>query len=65
MASRTPTELIPVRTQPSAVVPRFEHGHGGLPARLPEVIVNRHPLPHLLHPDLVPEPAAAERPLPV
>ena len=53
MANRPPTELIPVRTQQHAVVPLFDHGRGGLPARLPEVIVNRHPLPHLLHPDLV------------
>jgi Mrp family chromosome partitioning ATPase len=37
---------------PNAVVPLFENGRG-LPARLAEVIVNRHPLPHLLHPDLV------------
>jgi Mrp family chromosome partitioning ATPase len=53
MANRRPTELIPVRPRPDAVVPLFEHGRSGVPARLPEVIVNRHPLPHLLHPDLV------------
>jgi protein-tyrosine kinase len=53
MVKGPPTELIPVRPQQHAVVPLFEHGPSGLPARLPEVIVNRHPLPHLLHPDLV------------
>jgi Mrp family chromosome partitioning ATPase len=53
MAKGPPTELIPVRSSPREVVPLFEHSHSGLPARLPEVIVNRHPLPHLLHPDLV------------
>jgi Mrp family chromosome partitioning ATPase len=36
-----------------AVVPLFEYGHTGVPAVPNEVIVNRHPLPHLLHPDLV------------
>jgi Mrp family chromosome partitioning ATPase len=48
---RTPTELVPVPSR--AVVPLFEHGHSGVPARLADVIVNRHPLPHALHPDLV------------
>jgi Mrp family chromosome partitioning ATPase len=48
---RPPTELVHANQQ--AVVPLFEHDRSGVPARLAEVIVNRHPLPHLLHPDLV------------
>jgi Mrp family chromosome partitioning ATPase len=46
-----PTEL--VRVPARAVVPLFDHGHSGVPAPLADVIVNRHPLPHVLHPDLV------------
>jgi protein-tyrosine kinase len=46
-----PTELM--RVPARAVVPLFEHGTSGVPARLGDVIVNRHPLPHALHPDLV------------
>lgn len=45
-----PTQLVPAARR--AIVPLFDEGRG-LPARLSEVIVNRHPLPHILHPDLV------------
>lgn len=44
-------ELVTVPSR--AVVPLFDSGHAGVPARLPDIIVNRHPLPHALHPDLV------------
>jgi Mrp family chromosome partitioning ATPase len=61
--AKPPVELIPARRR--AIVPLFEQGRGGLPAPLADVIVNRHPLPHVLHPDLVmltkPESARAAR----
>src|SRR5262249_22308733 len=47
-----PVELIPASRRRD-IVPLFEEGRGGVPAPLGDVIVNRHPLPHVLHPDLV------------
>jgi Mrp family chromosome partitioning ATPase len=51
-SSRTPTREL-VLPASRAVVPLFHDRGHGLPAPLSEVIVNRHPLPHLPHPDLV------------
>jgi protein-tyrosine kinase len=48
---RPPTELVPAPVR--GVVPLFQKEHGGVPAKLADVIVNRHALPHTLHPDLV------------
>jgi Mrp family chromosome partitioning ATPase len=49
--TRTPSELILPAARTSAVLPLFQNR--GVPARISEVIVNRRPLPHLPHPDLV------------
>jgi Mrp family chromosome partitioning ATPase len=47
-----PVELVPANRR-RAIVPLFEEGRSDVPAPLSDVIVNRHPLPHVLHPDLV------------
>jgi protein-tyrosine kinase len=49
--NRRPTDLMSAPSR--AIVPLFEYGRSGLPAPLSDIIVNRHPLPHTLHPDLV------------
>jgi protein-tyrosine kinase len=51
--TRTPSELILPAARNSAVLPLFHDRHRGVPAPIAEVIVNRRPLPHLPHPDLV------------